>query len=330
MVGEAEGGGTVRAALVVDLETTTPELRAVGAQVQGLAAALDAHGVQAEVIELLRDGTAPGLPPGIDVVHGHGWRAARSAIRIGWPMGVPVVASMHGLGSLTPLRSDDLGPTVERLAAEHTIRNRADHLLADTAEELFELLALGASSAAVSVIPPAVDTGQFSPGLATKAALRPRVLLVGELEPWVQRALPSALAGAVAEVRACRSDMTPADRLDMLRHADVALCSDGSLAGATAALEAMACGVPVVAPRVGALADIVVDGVTGHLIDPHHAEHLADALGATLSDAANRVRLGEAGRARVAARFGYDRIVELTLDVYRQLVHRDVPAFSST
>ncbi len=70
-----------------------------------------------------------------------------------------------------------------------------------------------------------------------------------------------------------------------------------------AALEAMNCGVPVVATRVGGLPELVVDGETGRLVPPEDERAMADALLALLRDRECRERMGEAGQARAAACF---------------------------
>lgn len=62
-----------------------------------------------------------------------------------------------------------------------------------------------------------------------------------------------------------------------------------------AALEAMAAGLPVVAPRVGGLADLVVDGITGVLVEPGDEVAMADALVSLLRDPSRARELGDAG-----------------------------------
>src|SRR6266511_3327520 len=74
-------------------------------------------------------------------------------------------------------------------------------------------------------------------------------------------------------------------------------------------LEAMAFGLPVVGSRIEAVPEIVVDGETGLLVPPRRPEALADALAALLADPARARRMGEAGRARVTERFGWERTV---------------------
>jgi phosphatidylinositol alpha-1,6-mannosyltransferase len=73
-------------------------------------------------------------------------------------------------------------------------------------------------------------------------------------------------------------------------------------------LEANACGKAVVAGRSGGVADAVVDGVTGLLVDPLASEAVAEGLGRLLSDPELAVRLGRQGRERVVAQFTWDRV----------------------
>ncbi len=83
-----------------------------------------------------------------------------------------------------------------------------------------------------------------------------------------------------------------------------------------AALEAMAAGRPVVASRVGGLAEVVVDGETGLFAEPGEPESLATALATLASDRDLRARLGEGGRRRVLARYTAARMAEGTLACY--------------
>jgi len=83
-------------------------------------------------------------------------------------------------------------------------------------------------------------------------------------------------------------------------------------------LEAMACGVPVVAAAVGGLADTVVDGVTGLLVPPRSPRELARTVGQLLADPAARRRLGEAGRERAWTRYTWERVATETVRVYEE------------
>lgn len=70
-----------------------------------------------------------------------------------------------------------------------------------------------------------------------------------------------------------------------------------------AVLEAMACGLPVVATAIDGTPEAVVDGSTGYLIEPNNVEQLADRLQDLIADKAARESFGLAGRERVETQF---------------------------
>ena len=87
------------------------------------------------------------------------------------------------------------------------------------------------------------------------------------------------------------------------------------------AIEAMACGTPLVATTGGALPEVVGrDGETGLLVPPNDPDALAGALIRALGDAALRTRLGAAGRARVLERFTWRACAEGCVDNYHALL----------
>lgn len=79
----------------------------------------------------------------------------------------------------------------------------------------------------------------------------------------------------------------------------------------TTAIEAQACGVPVVATRVGAVGEVVSDGVTGILVEPGDAEQVAGAVLRLLADESLRARMGAAGREAAVTRFGVEAAAEV-------------------
>jgi glycosyltransferase involved in cell wall biosynthesis len=85
-------------------------------------------------------------------------------------------------------------------------------------------------------------------------------------------------------------------------------------------LEAMACARPVVAARVGGVGEMVEDGAEGLLVPPEDPHALALALRRLLEDGPLRRRMGEAGRARVVARFGWDKVAAETEAFYGELL----------
>jgi N-acetyl-alpha-D-glucosaminyl L-malate synthase BshA len=106
---------------------------------------------------------------------------------------------------------------------------------------------------------------------------------------------------------------------DLLRSADLFLLPSRSESFGLGALEAMACGVPVVASRVGGLPEVVVDGETGALESSEDIEGMAERAVALLQDQATwrRMRTQAVEHAR---RFDAGLIVPQYEDLYRRLV----------
>jgi D-inositol-3-phosphate glycosyltransferase len=91
------------------------------------------------------------------------------------------------------------------------------------------------------------------------------------------------------------------------------------------AVEAMACGTPVVASRVGGLTATVRDGETGYLVPWHRAEPLAERLGLLLGNEDLRRTLGRAAREQMYP-FRWASVAEGVIKVYRELL--EVPAMT--
>ena len=92
-----------------------------------------------------------------------------------------------------------------------------------------------------------------------------------------------------------------------------------------AALEAQACGVPVVATRVGGLPEAVVEGVSGVLVLPDDASALAESLLRLLDDPQRAAAMGRAGRDWVRERYDWQHNVTQMLAVYEQVVSHERP-----
>lgn len=84
-------------------------------------------------------------------------------------------------------------------------------------------------------------------------------------------------------------------------------------------LEAMALGTPVIASRVGGLAETIQDGVTGLLVAPGNASPLADAIRRLIADPSLRARLADAAQRLQRARYSLEAMADGYLDVYREV-----------
>jgi starch synthase len=90
-------------------------------------------------------------------------------------------------------------------------------------------------------------------------------------------------------------------------------------------LEAMACETAVVASKVGGIPEVVVDNETGLLVDyssnPSEFEDLlASAINKLMSDKSLSTKYGQAGRIRAIEHFGWDKVANSTIELYRSLI----------
>ena len=111
---------------------------------------------------------------------------------------------------------------------------------------------------------------------------------------------------------------------DIYRAADVVAVPSHNESFGLVALEAQACGTPVVAAAVGGLVTAVRDGVSGLLVEGHAPADWARVLGGLLSAPARRAALGR-GAVGHARRFSWDRTADRLVEVYREAMshHRD-------
>jgi glycosyltransferase involved in cell wall biosynthesis len=110
----------------------------------------------------------------------------------------------------------------------------------------------------------------------------------------------------VASVIHFIGDVTRCGALAAFKGFDVAVVPSREEGFGLSALEAMACGVPLVASAVGALHEVVIDGVTGLLVAPEDSEAMVGALNAVLADSTLACRLRDHGLRHVAAHYGQE------------------------
>src|SRR5260221_46512 len=110
------------------------------------------------------------------------------------------------------------------------------------------------------------------------------------------------------------------DAADLLAGCDFLVLPSRREGLGVSALEAMAARRPVVASRVGGLADAVVDGRTGLLVEPENPAALAQAVARLAADADLRRNLGEAGPGRLAEGFLASQMVAAYEKLYRSVL----------
>jgi glycosyltransferase involved in cell wall biosynthesis len=140
-------------------------------------------------------------------------------------------------------------------------------------------------------------------------------------DPELRRLIGLASTLGVEDRVVIRGQVSRRDMPTVLRSADVVVCAPWYEPFGIVPLEAMACGVPVVASTVGGLIDTVVDGVTGVHVPPRDPEAIASAVGGLLGDESRRRRLAEAGLNRVK-RYSWDRVASDTARIYRTTAAR--------
>jgi len=158
----------------------------------------------------------------------------------------------------------------------------------------------------------------FADAIRTFASrgLKHRVLVIGEgpARPWFEQQLPRAIFVG---------QQTGSDLARALASSDVLLNPSVTEAFGNVTLEAMACGLPVVAAEATGATNLVRDGETGTLVDPCDLDGFAAALEAYARDPELRRRHGEGGLA-FARTMDWDRINSVALRVYeRAIVKRE-------
>lgn len=208
----------------------------------------------------------------------------------------------------------------------------------------------------IACISNGVDTDKFTPGsmplpLGPANAFRPNCFMIGTVgrvcEVKNQAALVEAFVLLLERFRESKTELlltiigdgplltplkekisalgiahlawTPGSRsdvADIMKTFSVFVLPSLSEAMPVAVLEAMASGVPVVAPRVGGIPDIVEDDMSGILVDSSDPAHLVEAISEYVQNPDMGRRHGAAGRKFVERHHGIDRMVNQYLALY--------------
>ena len=279
---------------------------------------------------------------GVDVIQAHLSNAHVLAGLAGRLTGRPVLATIHGRAATM------LDLEVQRVSDSH--------LGVVCRHSWFHALGCGVDERRLHFVPNGVDTERFrqepsrTGPLRSRFAIDPATPLVGFVGRLSWEKGPDVFLRMALAVRAAHPDAAflvvgEGPMLEQLQHfttrfdlgahvhfagmqddmpavfneLDVAVSSSHSEAMPLAVMEAMACGLPVVACKVGGIADLVQHGVTGWLANDGDYEGLASRVSDLLADHRLRAAAGRAGRERAIGRFALDRSVEATAALLTQL-----------
>lgn len=265
-------------------------------------------------------------PP--DAVLAHGWQAGIAVQIAAQESGFPVLQRFSGLAS----RAAD----PKRARLESALARGADRVVASHAGQVEQLISLGVRRPNIRVVPYGVDIDVFNDNGSgwPRSGRRRLITAVSCSDPAFLGVLLNALP-ALADAELVIIGLTGSDpvgegvlqqaqrrgvadrvqlvgplplheRAGLLRSCDLAISTTAEDSAAAFVLQAMACGVPVIARAVGSAADAVADGVTGVLVPAGGAALLADAVRSILADGVRRESFGLAAVDRARARFNWN------------------------
>jgi glycosyltransferase involved in cell wall biosynthesis len=291
-----------------------------------------------------------------DVVHAHFWMSGVATVDAAERHGIPTALTFHALG-IDKRRFQGAADTSpdERVDIEAWLARRVDRVIATTASERDTLIGFGADPGRVSVIPCGVDVARFrakpqatqrSQRILCISRLVPRkgladviraVVLLPDVELVIAGGPPRAMLTDdpyACELMLLAEELAVADRVrlvgavdpgevpELMRTASLVCCAPWYEPFGIVAVEAMACGIPVIATSVGGLAESVIDGVTGLHVPPRQPEAIAAAVRTLLDVPATRSQMGAAA-VRHASRFDWPRVAARTAQVLRNVECHD-------
>jgi glycosyltransferase involved in cell wall biosynthesis len=296
-------------------------------------------------------------PP--DVVHAFSWTAGLAALGAVRGTDIPVVQCFESLGSLERRQAGVDVPAC-RIKVEASIGRAVSAVLARSEEEAAELARLAVPRSVIRVIPAGLDTTHFSQDDArAKDGDKPRLIVLADDEArglqtviravaqlpgaeltivggpdgkHLPRSGPFRAAAQLATSLRVRSRVTFAGEVAeselpaVLRAADVMVSATAYDASGVAVIQAMACGLPVVASAVGGQRDAVVDGITGLLIAPDHPGMLVHRLRALLARPVMRQAYGIAAADRARSRYDIERTCQETAASYERCLRAGLAA----
>lgn len=147
------------------------------------------------------------------------------------------------------------------------------------------------------------------------SALQARIVGDGPLRPTLEQLAFELGVSDVVEFVGIQADMVP-----FYQDADMLVLTSDCEGSPNVILEAMACGLPVVSTRVGAVPELVEHGRTGYVTDPGDVEAIAGAIVSLACDPQRRAQMGQLARAKVEAEYSLDSLGPRLLAIYEQVL----------
>ena len=260
-----------------------------------------------------------------------------------------VITTLHGTDITIVGRDPTYAPLTQFLIATSDASTAVSHSLARQTHENFCMATCAECD--IEVIPNFVDTEEFHPRAGNGPTSGPPTAVhVSNFRPvkrvpWLIEVFAAATEGREARLtlvgdgpdqRAARQraqELGIRDRVfflgerdalpELLAPADLFVMASTEESFGLSALEAMACGIPVVSTDVGGVSEVVTDGETGLLAPCDDARALAARIRELLYDRDRARTMGRAARADVERRFNRDLVVARYEALYRRVLERD-------
>lgn len=262
----------------------------------------------------------------------------------------PLVTTLH----LGPMAFESRLLSVAVRSYEGTIGKSivrfSDKVIAVSEAVKAQAVRLGARPCDVAVVPNGVDLREFKPDEVRGSDGAKRICCVGRLIPnkgvqYLVEASPSVLSSHPDAEFIIVGDGPMRNRLvgmaeglgvkhafrfmgavpsvsDVLRGCRIFVRPSLTEGMPLTVLEAMACGLPVIASRISGTPEVVLDGETGILVEAGSVKQIADAIKQLLSDGDGATRMGVNGLRLVRERYDWDRAADLVIRVYEGILQK--------
>lgn len=276
-----------------------------------------------DLVDEFAAGVMRQMADGTDLIHANYWLSGQAGHKVKHALDLPLVSTFHTLARVKAAADED-EPARRAVSEADTVRCSDALLVSSAEEGLDLVRLYQADADRIEIVPPGVEHAFFAPGDQAQARRAvglppdvPVLLFAGRIQPLkglevAVRTLALLSGSPILVVVGGPSGVQGQADLDSARHlahqlgvsdqirfvppqphellstyyraADVSLVPSRSESFGLVALEAAACGTPVVAAAVGGLRNLVEDGRTGFLVETRDPRDFASAVESLLED----------------------------------------------